>query len=153
MYPVRTSAKALIINENKLLAVKKEEGGNPYYILPGGGQERFEKLTDALIRECREEVNAEIEIEDLVLVRDYISRNHEFSDIDEECHQVEFMFLCRALNPDEVGVGAEPDTGQTGVEWLDLNRKGDYLLYPKALWDIIDDIKVRGHKVYMGDVN
>lgn len=153
MYPVRTSAKALIINDNKLLAVKKEDNGSPFYILPGGGQEKFEKLSDTLIRECREEVNAEIVIEDLVLVRDYISCNHEFSDIDADCHQVEFMFLCRALNPGEVCIGAEPDTGQIGVEWLDLSRKEDYLIYPKALWDIIDDIKVSGHKVYMGDAN
>ena len=37
--PIRNSAKALIIRDGKLAAVKLEDSDGVWYILPGGGQE------------------------------------------------------------------------------------------------------------------
>ncbi len=36
--PIRPSAKAIIIQHNALLAIKKRDRKGDYYILPGGGQ-------------------------------------------------------------------------------------------------------------------
>ncbi len=36
---IRTSAKAVIIQNGKLLAIKLNDGKEEWYILPGGGQE------------------------------------------------------------------------------------------------------------------
>lgn len=41
---IRNSAKAVIIQEGKLLAIKKQDKEGYYYILPGGGQEHGENL-------------------------------------------------------------------------------------------------------------
>ncbi|MEC1177482.1 NUDIX domain-containing protein [Metasolibacillus meyeri] len=50
---IRNSAKAIIVKDEKLLAIKIQENGGTYYILPGGGQEHGENLHQALQRECK----------------------------------------------------------------------------------------------------
>lgn len=60
-YSTRDAARAVIFDENKLVAllyVSKEE----YYKLPGGGVENLEDFKIALERECREEIGCEIEV-------------------------------------------------------------------------------------------
>ena len=71
---IRNSAKAVIVKDGNLLALKMQENNSTYYILPGGGQEHGENLHQALVRECKEELGAEVEIGDLIFVREYIGR-------------------------------------------------------------------------------
>lgn len=52
---IRNSAKALIIKEGKILAIKIRDQDEEWYIMPGGGQESEELLTDAIRREVAEE--------------------------------------------------------------------------------------------------
>lgn len=63
---IRNSAKAIVVKEGKLLTIKMHENGGTYYILPGGGQEHGENLHQALERECKEELGAEVEIRELL---------------------------------------------------------------------------------------
>ena len=51
---------AIIINEGKILAMK--DGNSPYYYLPGGRVKIGETAEYAVLRECKEELNAEPEI-------------------------------------------------------------------------------------------
>ncbi len=55
-YPIRISAKAIIISNDRLLTIKHEQNNEKYFTLPGGGQNHNEDLKSALIRECLEEV-------------------------------------------------------------------------------------------------
>ena len=52
---IRTSAKAVIIQNGKLLAIKLNDGKEEWYILPGGGQDCEEMLPRTVEREVREE--------------------------------------------------------------------------------------------------
>lgn len=53
---IRCSSKAIIIHHNRvLLNYCRHENGNAYYDLPGGGQNVYESMEQALIREVREE--------------------------------------------------------------------------------------------------
>ena len=47
--PIRNSAKALIIRDGKLAAVKLQDSDGIWYILPGGGQESEELLPEAVV--------------------------------------------------------------------------------------------------------
>ncbi|OHD57008.1 MAG: hypothetical protein A2Y33_08765 [Spirochaetes bacterium GWF1_51_8] len=150
---VRTSAKAIIIDCGRLLTIKcVDDGGTPFYLLPGGGQNHEESITDALIRECREEIGVTVLPGDLRYVRDYIERNHEFSHRNKDFHQVEFMFVCRIDGDNEPRTGHIPDTWQNGVEWLDLDRIAEYALYPKILKELITPTGELTGPVYLGDV-
>lgn len=65
---IRNSAKALIIKEGKVLAIKIREQDDEWYIMSGGGQESEELLTDAVCREVAEETGVEVAAKELVFV-------------------------------------------------------------------------------------
>lgn len=150
---MRNSAKAIIIADDRLLAMKAKDQWGVYYLLPGGGQEFGETIHEALRRECLEEISAEVEIGELVFVREYIGRNHEFAEYDGDIHQVECMFRC-SLAPGSVpAVGSVPDTGQVGVEWIPLARIMEYRLYPRGIRQALVRLDGESHPVYFGDIN
>jgi 8-oxo-dGTP pyrophosphatase MutT (NUDIX family) len=53
-----------------------------------------EELKDAVARECIEEIGCSVEVKDIIHIREYIGKNHEFAEWDSEVHQVEFYFDC-----------------------------------------------------------
>lgn len=147
---IRSAAKAIIIQDGKLLAIKCVSWKNEtYYLLPGGGQNPGEPLTAALKRECLEEIGAEVDVGELLLVRDYIGLNHEFSDKHANEHQLELMFACTLKSPPRQGTN--PDTAQVGIEWLPLDRLEEFLLFPRTLRGVLKN--PAGAKIYLGDVN
>ena len=138
MYPVRTSTKAVIIQNNALLViVGRGEIGDEYYYLPGGGQEQFETLEDALKRECFEEIDAKVIVGDILFVRDYIAKNHEFAALAPNFHQVDFFFECRLEAGEVPKNGSNPDSTQQGVYWLPLIELETANLYPKRLKTVL----------------
>ena len=150
---IRNSAKAVIVKDEKLLAIKMQENGGTYYILPGGGQEHGENLHQALVRECKEELGAEVEIGDLIFVREYIGKNHELAAYHAHAHQTEFMFLCH-VHQDTFDNGSNPDKGQTGTEWLPIKELLDYKLFPQALRTHLMSYFDSGKSTtYVGDIN
>lgn len=152
---IRNSAKAIIVQGDRLLAIKKKDKDGHYYILPGGGQEHGENLHETLKRECIEEINTEVEVGNLLFIREYIGKNHEHFEFDSEVHQTEYMFLCnfKEACPD-IGNGIVPDEGQIGVEWLPLSELLNYRLYPQSMRShIIDCIAGKNLPVYLGDIN
>ena len=150
---IRNSAKAVIVKEGKLLAVKMHENGGTYYILPGGGQELGENLHQALERECKEELGAEVEIGELIFVREYIGKNHELAAYHSHAHQTEFLFLCN-VNQDTYNNGLIPDKGQIGTEWIPVKELLEYNFFPKALrTHLISYFESGKTSTYVGDIN
>lgn len=148
----RISAKAIIIERGRLLAVHVGEGSTSWYILPGGGQHHGESLVDALHRECREELGAEIEPGRVRFIRDYIGLHHEFAATNGDKHQVEIMFECRLASPLSPEAATHPDGGQLGTAWLPLEELEARGFYPKALPPLLR-APDPGGAVYLGDVN
>jgi ADP-ribose pyrophosphatase YjhB (NUDIX family) len=153
---IRNSAKAIIIRDRRLLVIGKRDRDGLYYLLPGGGQLPGETFHDAVRRECREEIDAAVEVGPLLFIREYIGRNHEFAQTDGDTHQIEFMFACEVGGDYvEAHAGHEPDTGQQGVYWLELDHLMEHRLYPMALRRRLAAMP-RGSaadEVYLGDIN
>jgi ADP-ribose pyrophosphatase YjhB (NUDIX family) len=153
MKNIRCSAKAIIIKGNKVLMTKNIDPWGYWYLLPGGGQNHGETLIQALKRECKEEVNVDLRVGKLLLIREYIGAHHEFKKWDKGAHQVEFMFLCEIIGRKSVKKGKTPDTYQKGVVWLDIRKLDNYRIYPRILKDIIPHLTTKKFPVYLGDVN
>src|SRR5438094_5823211 len=90
---VRVAAKAIVMRQGRLLVTRNVNAEGAFFLLPGGGQEHGESLPAALQREVMEEVGVTVEVLDLVLVRDYIARNHEFAE-QGDVHQLALYFRC-----------------------------------------------------------
>ena len=154
MSAIRNSGKAIIIEDDRILLTCNKNENGIFYLLPGGGQRHGESLTEALVRECLEEIGVQVLVGDLLLVRDYISAHHEFASEDADAHQVEFMFRCR-IAEGEAHVGRIPDEWQTGVEWVPVSKLDDLSLYPAAIKESLQRI-ARGERpeaCYLGDIN
>jgi len=151
MKPIRNSAKAIIIENNQLLLTKNQDEQGFYYIFPGGGQEKGEDLKAAVNRECKEELGCEVEVGDIVYIREYIGKNHSFAEWDHDVHQVEFYFECRIKDPVETFMGTNPDNAQVGVEWIGLDKLSELRIYPSKLSERIKNKELKG--CYLGDIN
>ncbi|WP_152392736.1 NUDIX domain-containing protein [Paenibacillus guangzhouensis] len=120
---IRNTVRALIIQDDKLLLIKKKRPNiGLYYVLPGGAQESNETLEQALIRECIEELGIEISSSNLICVREYISRNHEYSFILKEVHTIDFIYECNIQFLNNELRSLKADIGQVGIEWLPINE-------------------------------
>jgi ADP-ribose pyrophosphatase YjhB (NUDIX family) len=147
----RNSVKAVIIRDERLLVIVKRDAVGEYFILPGGGQEPCESMPETLRRECVEEIGVGVEVGELLFVRDYIGRNHEFAEQEPDVHQVELMFACRVPDEYTPRVGEAPDPGEVGVRWLALDTLAGARLYPAALKVALASRATS--RVYLGDVN
>ncbi len=151
MKTVRISAKAIIIEDGKLLLIANRDHQGEWFMLPGGGQEYGETLMTALSRECVEETGSSVVVGPLRYIRDYIGKNHEFAWLEAGVHQVELMFECTLTSPP--GVGSKMDSMQTGIRWIELAALAQHRVYPKVLAELLVTGRREGPPLYLGDTN
>lgn len=121
---IRTSAKAVIIQNGKLLAIKLNDGKEEWYILPGGGQDSEEMLPQTVEREVREESGIEVKCKDLLFVIEGVHG--------ESFHRVDLVFSCDYLGQAQNAI-LQNDTNQIGFDWLDLSVLNRLPLFPSKL--------------------
>ncbi|MBQ8642741.1 MAG: NUDIX domain-containing protein [Clostridia bacterium] len=140
---IRNSAKALIIQNGRMLAVRLRDGNDVFYIMPGGGQETDELLPDTVRREVLEELGILVEPGELVFVVE--------GRTGETFHRVDLVFLCTYLGEAE-GAVLHGDTNQVGADWLDISTLNTVPLYPSKLRrQIMNLYEGKPYKVYLGN--
>jgi len=140
---VRNSAKALIIQDDKMLAIKIRDGEEEWYIMPGGGQDAEELLPDTVCREVAEELGLQVEVKDLVFVIEGLHG--------ENFHRVDLVFLCEYVGEIENAL-LQSDTNQVGYDWLDIKTLNTAPLYPSKLRrQIMNLFEGKTYKVYLGN--
>ncbi len=140
---IRNSAKALIIRDGKMAAIKIRDGGEEWYIMPGGGQEPEETLREAVCREVAEELGIHVKCKELLFVIEGVHG--------ERFHRVDLVFHCEFINEIPHAV-LQNDTNQVGVEWLDISALNLQPLYPSKLRrQIMNFYEGKPYKVYLGN--
>lgn len=124
-----------------------------FYILPGGGQRHGETLREGLERECLEEIGTHVKVGELLYVREYIGKNHEFRRSHRAFHQVENVFRCSLPDPDDIGPGSEHDKKQIGVEWIPLEELPERRFLPEVIKSCFTKEGFEPESNYLGDVN
>ena len=150
---IRNTAKAVIIQNDKILLQECDFGDHiKCYLLPGGGQKFGETLKQTLKRECKEELGAKVEAGDLIWTREYISANHEFAD-EGDAHNVEFYFKCSLKTTPDETKALKPDKVQVGIQWIDLSDIAHINIYPKSIIPVLQTLEFNKYPLYAGDVN
>ncbi|WP_458126920.1 NUDIX domain-containing protein [Paenibacillus sp. Z3-2] len=138
---IRNSAKALIIKDGKMLAIKQDDNDEVIYILPGGSQNAGETLTDAVKREVAEEIGIDVEPLSLEFVIEGV--------YGEALHRVDFVFLCEYIGLIEHENSILPmDENEIEYEWLEINKLNQLPLFPSKLRKQIVRL-VEGEKTVM----
>lgn len=157
---IRNAARAIIIKDGKVLVNKSVvtiEGlfwnlpkGAICYDLPGGGQNQYESLAEAVVRECLEETGYVVQIERLAAVFEEMCMNDGFRAAYENyAHKIHFVFICHPTDAPWVEP-SERDVDMVGSVWVDLHEVKDLALYPTVLRGHWDEMLTGDRPVYLG---
>ena len=147
--PIRNTPRAVIIQYQQVLLVRKAgyENGGERYALPGGAQELGESLHEALKRECHEEIDAQVQIEELVHVAEFFKLRE--TQPPTRRQYMEFLFLCQVSQTYEPRNGPNPDKHQVEVVWRSISELPALTLFPTYLRSALEHIH-SGQSTYLG---
>jgi 8-oxo-dGTP diphosphatase len=120
---MRVRPCALIIERNSVLTMKYRYGDTDVYALPGGNPDSGEGLSEVIVRELREELGIETEVDQLVLCGEVIGEEGR----KDALHAVFLVHLIAGmpiLNPEH--------TSAQAVEWLSFPELLTRHLYPNV---------------------
>lgn len=120
----------IIMHNNKLLIMKDEN--SPYYYIPGGRVNMNELSEDAIIREVREELNAQVKVNRMLWVSENFFNEE---NTDENYHEICFYYLLDMVDDQLINKGNEfilKDDGKHNHSfyWKDIDVIKDLYIYP-----------------------
>jgi len=128
-YNMRVGANAVIIEADRILLIAfQDDLSGFHYNLPGGGITSGEIAEEALRREVREEVCAEITVGRLLFITEYepIRAQNKYGTL----HKLGLIYECRLTGDSRPHLPDQPDAHQIGVEWLPLGDLSSAPLLP-----------------------
>ena len=148
---IRSAAKAVIINNGKILLNKCEDKHNgDYYSLPGGGQNQYETLYEAVVRECLEETGYTVIPERFAALCEEICMNEEFREkYPDYSHKMYHIFICKLAN-EEIKIPTEKDSMQINSEWVEIETIKEIRILPKLFGDNFQGILNKTTPIFLG---
>jgi 8-oxo-dGTP diphosphatase len=148
---VRSAAKAIIINDNKILLNKCfDENNGDYYSLPGGGQNTYETLHEAIVRECLEETGYNVVPLRFSALFEEICDNKKTRELyPEYSHKMYHIFICKLENND-VNKPTEIDDMQLESKWINIEDLNKIHLEPDCLNNNIEKMINCDVPVFLG---
>lgn len=133
----RYGARAIILNEDKILLMHRIKNGHEYYVFPGGGVEKGETAEQAVLREVYEETSTKAHLDRLLYRHIY----------DDGTSQ--FFYLCNYLSGiPKLGEGNESEemkknpTNSFEPLWYETAKIPQLLLYPLEIRDwLLEDLE------------
>ena len=146
---IRNAVRAVITRDDAVLLQRKvDDDGSERYALPGGAQEQGESLTEALQRECEEEIGTRVNVIDLFMVGDYFKQRNTTPPTTRQL--VEFLFDC-TVEPDyQACNGPRPDKHQVDVIWVPFMQLAEINLVPSDYVSLL--MKRTGARLYAGQL-
>jgi 8-oxo-dGTP pyrophosphatase MutT (NUDIX family) len=122
----RIAAGAIIMQEEKILLVRyNDRHGGSYLVGSGGGvHSDDENLTQALMREVKEETGIEVRPYKLLFVEDLLSSRY---------RMVKIWFLCNIVGGQLEKTQGAIDEGIVEVRWYGRDELTNEVVYPPVL--------------------
>ncbi len=138
---VRSTAKALIIDNDKILLNKCYDINNGhYYSLPGGGQNKYENIYDAVKRECLEETGYKVtNIRFKGLCEEICDNEDTRTNYRQYAHKLYHIFSCNPISHNTL-IPTDIDDMQISCEWMPINKLNEIRLLPVMLQNNILDL-------------
>ena len=148
---IRNAAKAIILHNDKILVNRCiTENNEVYYDLPGGGQNQFETMEDAVIREVLEETGYKVKIVRFIALAEEIYDNNELREkYFDYSHRILHIFLVNLISEiaDEI---TEKDWQQEESLWMSYDEIDKVAFRPAQLSGRISDLVKVNQPQYLG---
>lgn len=150
---IRNSAKAFLVYQGKLLLNSHlDSSGAVYYDLPGGGQNPFETMEEAVVREVLEETGFTVRpVRFLALAEEIFTSPQMRERFPEYCHRMMHIFLAELIS-NIPQAKAELDFQQTGSAWVTPEEAENLPLVPTQLQGRVAEVLASPSPVYLGSV-
>ena len=139
---VRVRAAALVVRDGKLLMIGHSKDGRKYWLVPGGGVDFGESVTEALSRELVEELSLAVEPSDLVFSCDSI-------DPSGHRHVLNLFFSC-SENGGELKLGDDPRLCDFG--FFSADEIASMKVFPPCAAQLVAYLNGEKQPVYMGSI-
>lgn len=149
---IRSAAKAVIIKDGSILLNRcRHSDGREYYDLPGGGQDQYESLEEALRREVLEETGYSVTGMRFAALAEEIWTAHDIREkYPDYSHRVYHIFAA-AVADEPAAEPAEPDIGMEKCVWIPLEKVKELdETYPEALAGLVENIAKNGPPMFLG---
>ena len=127
--------RAIIVQDNKILLIKRTKPEAVYWVIPGGGVEMGETDKQAIKRECLEELGLEVKVGQLFLQMASKKPGME--------GWMECFYLCEIIGG-QLGTGQGPEfaedtvyTGGYSIEWRKISDLKNIDLKPEEIKRLI----------------
>lgn len=148
MHPLRVSVRAVCYRDDTLLLAEHRDDRGLWYILPGGGIQHNETLDQAFKREMLEETGGDVQMGDVLFVREVIADKLDTTYLPKHLHQIE-LFV-EAKNFRQISQPSDMDKDQIGIVWMPLEKLPDLLFFPSTM---ISALQTRSFdKIYQGHI-
>lgn len=147
---IRSTSKAILIHNNKILFNQCLIHGKIYFDLPGGGQNQYETMENTLIREVLEETGYLVRITGLAavgeqIVTDPVIREH----YPDYAHRLFHLFFAE-LTDKPPKPPASRDLWQQENIWIDPSDLSPDTILPTVFSKRFPEILASPHPVYCG---
>ena len=149
---IRCISKAVIFKNGSVLLNKcKREDGNIYYSLPGGGQNTYETIEQALVREVKEETGYDICVNEFIALVEEIYTNIDLRvKFPEYTHRISHIFRASLIG----GKKDEPTEKDFEMEesvWIPLGKTEQLTdTCPTWLISILLNLEKGNLPIYLG---
>lgn len=124
----------LIVKDNKILVLSSKYSSGEFYLLPGGGIEGDETITECAIRETKEETNYDIKIIKLLYIQEWI-------DTSRDKNVMDMIFLAEILDGKETHLN-DPclEKGHIKcIEWKTVDELKQCKFFPKGVLEVAEN--------------
>ena len=149
---IRSTAKAVVLHDGQILVNQCiNSKGNVYYDLPGGGQDQFETLEDAVIREVLEETGYTIAVGKYLALAEEICDNQELrATYYDYTHRLFHIFLAYLTDAPRQKT-REMDWQQLSSIWVPVNAIDSLIFRPANLSGKISSLLYSEGAQYLGN--
>jgi 8-oxo-dGTP diphosphatase len=133
----------LIIEDQKVLTMQYNYGGQDVYNLPGGNLELGEHLSDALAREMVEEMGIKVAVGEMIMVGEVYF---------EAQKKQTFHFIFEGKITEGTPTLNPKETSAIAIKWLSVNELDNINLYPNVAQQLQQYLSSTLDNKYIGSI-